>query len=76
MVTTKPIVAGDQIVSSDSPLLRSFLELSFSGTHTENFQIPNCFDDTATSMCSIYQEASEVTPETWLRFRQMFSFPL
>jgi len=64
MVTTKPIVAGDQIVSSNLPL-RSPVELFCrSGIHTENFPIQNCFDGMATSMCSIYQKADKGTPET------------
>ena len=65
MVTTKPIVAGDQIVSSIPLLRRSPIEpLRSSGTHMENFLIPSCFDDMATLMCSTCQEASKVTPET------------
>ena len=65
MVTTKPVVAGDQIVSS-GPLLRgSLIELCCcSGTHMENFQIQNFFDDMAMLTCLICQEAGKVILET------------
>jgi len=65
MVTTKPVAVGDQIVSTDPVLRRSLVELRCcSGIHTENFQIQNFFDDTATSTCLICQEAGKVTLET------------
>lgn len=77
MVTTEPIVAGDQIVSSNSPLRRSLVELPRrSGIRTENCLIPNYFDDMATLMYLIYQEAGKVTLETWSRFRRVSSFRL
>jgi len=64
MVTTKPIAAGDQIVSSNSPLWPLVELLCCSGIRTENFPIPNCFDGMAMSMYSIYREACKATPET------------
>jgi len=65
MVTTKPVAAGGQIVSSNPVLRRSFVELQCcSGTHMENFPIQNFFDDTATSTCLICQEVGKVTLET------------
>jgi len=64
MVTTKPIVAGDQIVSSNSPLQPPIELICHSGIHTENFPIPNCFGGMATLTCLIYQVACKVIQET------------
>jgi len=65
MVATKPVAAGDQIVSSDPLLRRSLIELRCcSGIHMENFLIQNSFDDMAMSTCSIFREVDKVTLET------------
>lgn len=77
MVTTKPIAVGGQIVNSGPSSQRSLIELPCrSGTHMENFPIQNCFDDTATLIYLIFQEAGKVTLETSLRFQRAFSFLL
>jgi hypothetical protein len=65
MVTTKPVVAGDQIVSSDSLLRRSLIGFCrCSGIHMENLQIQSSFDDMVTLTYLVCQEVGKVTLET------------